>query len=192
MTIDSAEFRQKFLEHQPMNPALRASYEQELQTLLRPRLTPRMAMTGIILLVLLLAGAVGIGRSIAVGERDPLTLVGWVALAAAFCYASGLLVRDLWQRKHSPQSASAIAQSMHFAAATVTIVALLRGLQNPSDPALMFNAFFVFVFYVSCLAWRIESRIAAAQLAATEHGLRIELRLVDLVGKLRAASKLEE
>jgi len=189
MTIDPADFRQKFLEDQPVNPSLRASYEQELQALLRPRLTPRMATTGIFLLVLLLAGAVGIGRNIAVGERDPLTLVGWLALAAAFCCASYLLLRDLWQRKHSPQSASAIAQAIHFGAATITIVALLRGLQNPSDPALMFNAFFVFVFYVSCLAWRIESRIAAAQLAATEHGLRIELRLVDLDGKLRVISK---
>jgi hypothetical protein len=50
----------------------------------------------------------------------------------------------------------------------------------------MFNAFLVFVFYVACISWSLDSRIAAAELAAREQMLRIEYRLADLAERLKA------
>lgn len=170
-----------------MSPALRASYEEELERIVHPKLTPRSVSIEVSLLALLVVCMLALLCNILVVDVGPLTLVGWAMLAAALSYASYLIVRDLWQRKHSPKSASSIAQALYFAAAVITVVALLIGLQNPSDPASTFNAFFVFMFYVACLAWTIESRIAAAELAAREQMLRIEYRLADLADKLEQA-----
>jgi len=60
---------------------------------------------------------------------------------------------------------------------------LLVGIGKPSDPASLFHAFYVFVFYVTCIAWSLDNRIAAAELAAREQMLRIECRLADLAGR---------
>jgi hypothetical protein len=187
MPNQATEFRQKLLDAQEMSPALRASYEEELDRMLHPTLTHRTASIGISLLVLLVVCTLALVRNMLVVDVGPLTLVGWAIMAAAFSYASYLIVRDLWQRKHSPKSVSSIAQALYLAAAAITVVALLIGLQKPSDPASTFNAFFVFVCYVACLAWTIESRIAASELAAREQMLRIEFRLADLADKLEQA-----
>ena len=187
MPNQPTELRQKLLDAQEMSPALRASYEEELDRTLNPKLTPRSASIGALLLVLLVVCTLALVRNILVVDVGPLTLVGWAIMAAAFSYASYLIVRDLWQRKHSPKSVSLIAQSLYLAAAAITVVALLLGLQKPSDPASTFNAFFVFVCYVACLAWTIVNRLAAAELAAREQMLRIEYRLAELADKLEQA-----
>jgi len=187
MPNQATEFRQKLLDAEEMSPAMRASYEEELDRMLHPKLTSRSVWIGVSLLVLLVVCTLALVRNILVVDVGPLTLVGWAVLAAAFSYASYLIVRDLWQGKHSPQAVSSIAQALYVAAGAITVVALLLGLQNPSEPASTFNAFFVFVFYVACLAWTIESRIAAAELAAREQLLRIEYRLADLAEKLEQA-----
>jgi hypothetical protein len=187
MPNQATEFRQKLLDAQEMSPALRASYEEELDRMLNPKLTPRSASIGALLLALLVVCTLALVRNIFVVDVGPLTRVGWGIMAAAFSYASYLIVRGLLQRKHSPKSVSSIAQALYFAAAAITVVALLLGLQKPSDPASTFNAFFVFVFYVACLAWTIESRIAASELSAREQMVRIEYRLADLADKLAQA-----
>jgi len=189
MINQETEFRQKLLNAQPMSPVLRASYEEELDRMLHPKLTMRSAWIGVALLVMLVAFTLALVRNIFVFKPDLLTLTGWSVLAVAFSYASYLIVRDLWQRKHSPKSVSSIAQALCFAAGTLTAVTLLLGLQEPSDPASTFKAFFVFVFYVACLSWSIESRIAAAELASREQSLRIEFRLADLADKLERAKQ---
>jgi hypothetical protein len=185
--FNPTEFRQKLLEAEEMSPALRASYKEELDRMLHPDLTARSAASGIGLLVLLMLCTAGLVHNMFVYETNLLTLAGWAILAISFSYASHLIVRDLWRRKHAPTSASHISRAIYFAAASITVVALLVGLQKPSDPRSTFNALFVFVFYVVCLAWTLESRIGAGELAAREQMLRIEYRLADLSDKLERA-----
>jgi hypothetical protein len=184
MTDKSTELREQLFDAQEMNPALRASYQEELERLTNPALTPRSAAGGSILLLMLLVCTAGIVRSMFSYDPGPLTLVGWGTLAAVFSYASFLIVRDLWLRKHSPKSVFSISHALTFAAGTLTVVALLIGLQKPSAPASTFNAFYVFVFYVACVEWNTQSRIAAAELAAREQMLRIEYRLADIAARL--------
>jgi hypothetical protein len=184
------EFRDRLFESQEMSPAPRASYQDELDRMLNPKLTSRSAVVGSVLLVLLLVCTLGIVRNMFVYEPGPLTLLGWAVLAATFTYASFLIIRDLWLRKHSPKSAFSIAHALTFAAGTITVVALLIGLQKPSDPASTFNALYVFVFYVACVEWSTQSRIAAAELAAREQMLRIEYRLAEIAARLPESQKL--
>lgn len=184
MSDKTAEFVNRLFQSQQMSPALRASYEEELERLRSPRLTSRSAIIGGALLVMLVGFTLGLVRNMIVREADALTFTGWVILAGAFAYASYLIVHDLWRRKHSPKAVSSIAGALYFAAGVLTVVALLLGLQEPEDPASMFNAFFVFVFYVACLGWSIESRIAAAELAAREQSLRVEWLLADAAQRM--------
>jgi hypothetical protein len=130
--------------------------------------------------VLLVAGTLAIVHNILFVSVGPIVMTGWAILGAAFSYASFLIIRDLRDRKHSPKLVGSIAGAISFAAGSITVVALLAGMRNPSDPASTFKALYVFVFFVACLAWNIETRIAAAELAAREQMLRIECRLADL------------
>jgi hypothetical protein len=185
MTHKSTDFREQLFGAQEMSPALRASYQEELDRMFNPKLTPRSAVIGSVLLVLLLICTLGIVRNMFVYDLGPLTLVGWAVLAASFSYASYLIIRDLCLRRHAPKSVFSIAHALTFAAGTITVVALLIGLQKPSDPASTFNALYVFVFYVACVEWSTQSRIAAAELAAREQMLRIECRLADIAARLQ-------
>lgn len=185
MTDKSTEFREQLFSAQEMSPALRASYQEELDRMTNPKLTPRSAVVGSLLLILLLVCTAGIVRNMFVYDPGPLTLIGWGTMAATFAYVSFLIIRDLWPRKHSPKSVFSISHALTFAAGTLTVVVLLIGLQKPSDPASTFNALYVFVFYVACVEWSTQSRIAAAELAAREQMLRIECRLADIAGQLQ-------
>jgi hypothetical protein len=185
MNDKSSEFIQRLTNSEELSPALRASYQSELDAMLHPKHTRRTILPGIGLLVLLVVGMVALVRNILVVDAGPLTLTGWAILAAAFAYAAFLIVRDLREGTHSPKAVFSIAKAIGFAAGTLTVVALLMGSQNPSDPASTFHAVFVFVFYVACLAWNIDGRIAAAELAAREQMLRIECRLADLAERLQ-------
>jgi len=168
-----------------MTPALREAYLEQVEQLTHPALTPRKALPGILLLVILLACTAGIVRSMFIYRPEPLVLFVWVLLAGCFSWASLLIVRDLWQRKHSPASAASIAHSLTFVAGVATVVALLLGSSRPADPASTFNVFYMFVFYFACMEWNMGSRIAAAELAAKEQSLRIECRLADLANRFQ-------
>ena len=179
-----AEFRQKLFNSQELSPALRASYEEELERMQNPKLVTRDVVIGLALVAILTLCTAGIVRSMLFFEVGALMLIGWGILAAAFSYAAYLIIRDIGRRKHSPKSAHSIAHTLTLAAGTITVVALLMGLQQPSDPASTFNALYVFVFYVACIAWSLESHINAAELAARERSLRLECRLADIIDRL--------
>lgn len=185
MQDQTPEFRQRLFAAQEMTPALHEAYRQEVEQLLHPALTPRKALPGILLLVILLACTAGIVRSMFVYRPQPLVLLVWILLAGCFSWASLLIVRDLRRRKHSPASAASIAHGLTFVAGVATVAALLSGSSRPADPASTFNALYMFVFYFACMEWSLGSRIAASELAAKEQSLRIECRLADLAGRMQ-------
>jgi cation transport ATPase len=180
MNDKSSEFIQRLTSAQDVSPALRASYQAEMDAMLEPKLTARPALIGIAMVVALVVCAVLIVRNMFIYKVSALILASWATLAVAFSAAAYLIVRDLWRGKHSPKAAFSIAHILNFAAGAITVAALLMGLSKPSDPASMFNAFFMFVFYFACSEWAVHNRIAAAELAAREQMLRIECRLADL------------
>ena len=184
MTSPSSEFREKLLGVQEISPALRDSYRQEVDAMLRPPLTKRARMIGIVLLVLLLGCTVLIARADLVYHVRGLMLVGHIALAAGFVGASLYILRDLRRRKHTQASVRSIAGILTISAGTITVMALMLGLRSPSDPRSLFNVFYVFVFYFACAVWGLDSRIASAELSAREQALRIEYRLADLAERL--------
>jgi cytochrome bd-type quinol oxidase subunit 2 len=184
MPEPAPDLREKLLSLQEVSPAMRNSYRQELEAMLRPPLKTRSALLGIVLLVLLLGCTILIVRADVVYHVRGLMLAGHVALAVAFIAASILILRELRQRRHSQKSVASISGILTVAAGTLTVVALLIGLRSPSDPKSLFGAFYVFVFYFACAIWSIENRIASAELASREQSLRIEYRLADLAERL--------
>src|SRR6476646_8365081 len=183
---NQSKFIERLTSAQDVSPALRASYQAEMQSMLEPKLTARPALVGIVMLAVLLICSVLIIRNMFIYSVSALVLVAWSTLAIAFLVTAFLIGRDLWRGKHSPKSVFSIAHILNFAAGSVTVVSLLMGLMKPGDPASMFNAFFVFVFYFACSEWATYNRIAAAELAAREQMLRIECRLADLAEKLNS------
>jgi len=180
----SAEYLERLFDAEQISPTLRRSYQAELDAMLRPTLTPRKALLGTVLLIILLAFTAGLVRNMFVYEAKPLVLTAWTVLAVAFLCASFLIARDLWRRKHTPKAVFSIAQILTGAAGGITVLSLMLGLSQPGDPASTFSAFYVFVFYFACTSWNLENRIAAAELAAREQMLRIECRLADLAERL--------
>jgi hypothetical protein len=180
MNDKSSEFIQRLTSAQDVSPALRASYQAEMDAMLEPKLTARPALIGIVMAIALVVCAVLIVRNMLIYNVNKLTLTAWATLAVAFASAAYLIIRDLWRGKHSPKSVFSIGHVLNFAAGAITACSLLIGLSKPGDPASMFNAFFVFVFYFACSEWSVHNRIAAAELAAREQMLRIECRLADL------------
>ena len=63
-------------------------------------------------------------------------------------------------------------------------VTLLRGIQDPSNPASTFSAVLAVLLVTVGFAWGTGNRIAAATLETREHLLRLESRLVDLAERL--------
>lgn len=122
----------------------------------------------------------GIVRNLFVVSANGLTIVSWVVMAGTFAWVSYLIVRDMARRRHSPKSVFSISQALFCAGGIITVAALIAGLSDPANPASIFNAFFVFVFYYTCGEWVTNNRIAAAELAAREQMLRIEYRLAEL------------
>jgi hypothetical protein len=168
-----------------MSPALRESYQKDLDALLNPGLTARAGMAGTALVIILLVATALIARADFIYHVRGLMLVAHATLAAAFLSASILIVRDLRKRKHSPKAVSSIAGLLYGAAGIMTVIVLILGMRAPSDPKTMFGAFYIFVFYFACAVWSLENRIAAAELASREQSLRIEYRLADLAEVLK-------
>jgi hypothetical protein len=184
MTDNPTDFINRLFDSQEMSPALRASYQEELDSMLQPQLTARKAISGIVLLVVLVICTIGIVRNMLFYDAGPLTLLSWGVLAVAFSWVSFLIVRDLRRRKHSPKAAFSVTHILMTSAGAITAAALLQGLEAPNEPASTFSAFFVFVWYFACTTLALDNRIAAAELAAREQMLRIECRLVDLAERL--------
>ncbi|MBA3485085.1 MAG: hypothetical protein H0T51_25090 [Pirellulales bacterium] len=182
----SADYIQRLLDAEEISPTLRSSYQSELDAMLAPALTPRKAASGVTLLVILLVGVAALLHNLFVVEAEPLVTVGWLALLAGFGGAAFLVARDLWLKKHSKKSQFAVTYLICGAAGMLAVVTMLRGMSEPADPASTFHVLFALVFYIACLFWNLDSRIAAAELAAREQMLRIEIRLADLAERLRS------
>jgi len=163
---------------------MESAYRKEVDYLVHPPMTTRSALPGVVLLVILLGCAGLIVRNMVFHPVGGLLMTGYAVLAAGFLWAAVVILRDLRQRKHSQKSTGSVAGALTAAAGTVTVVALLIGLKNPSDPKSLFGAFYVFVFYFACALWALEARIKSAELASREQGLRIEYRLADLAERL--------
>jgi hypothetical protein len=184
MNTQSNDFLQKLYNSEQLSPAMRASYQAELDAIVQPPMTRSRAWTGVALLVVLAVCTIALVRNMFVYDPEPLTLLGWGVLVVAFSWVSILIVRDLWRQKHSPKAGRSITHALMTSAAGITVVSLLIGLNAPNEPASMFNAFFVFVWYFACVTLALDNRIAAAELAAREQMLRIEYRLADLAERL--------
>jgi hypothetical protein len=182
----SADYIRRLLDAEEISPALRGSYQNELNAMLAPALTPRKAAGGVTLLIILLVGVAALMRNLFVVEAELLVRIGWLALLVGFIGAAFLLSRDLWLKKHSKKSQFAITHLIAGAAGMITVVAMLRGMSEPADPASIFHILFALVFYIACLFWNLDSRIDAAELAAREQMLRIEYRLADLAERLKS------
>jgi hypothetical protein len=181
----SADYIQRLLDAEEISPTLRRSYQSELDEMFAPALTPRKAAPGVALLIILLVGVAALLRNLFVVEAEPLVRVGWLALLIGFGGAAFLIARDLWLKKHSKKSLFAITHLISSAAGIITVVAVLSGMSEPADPASTYRVLFALVFYIACLFWNLDSRIAAAELAAREQMLRIEYRLADLADRLK-------
>ena len=185
MPEQSDEFRRQLLASQEISRPLQQAYERELESLRNPRMTVRSALPGMLLLVLLVACTIQIGRAMLFYQVSVLMRCGYAALAVGFVAASAIIARDLLRRKHEKRSVSSIAGVLTLAAGVVTVVALILGLRAPSDPKSLFGAFYVFVFYFACAVWSLDARIASSELSAREQSLRIECRLADLAERLK-------
>ncbi len=180
MKNKSDQFVQRLFESQEISPALRASYQAEIDNLQSPRLTWRTALPGTLLLGILLVGIAAIVRNLFVVEARPHVIASWRVMGGTSIWVAYLISRDLVRRKHSTTAVSSISQAFFCASALMTVASLLAGAGDPTNPASTFHTMFVFVFYFTCAAWVTNNRIAAAELAAREQMLRIECRLADL------------
>jgi hypothetical protein len=184
MPDDSTKMIQRLFESEKMSPVLKASYQDELNNMLEPKLTTGRALPGIALLAILVVGIAAIVRNLLVFDAKPLVVLSWIVLGSAAAWAVYLIMRDLLRRRHSPKSVFSISQAFFCAGGAMTVAALLAGMSDPSNPASTFNAMFGFVFFFTCAEWVTNNRIAAAELAAREQMLRIEYRLADLAERL--------
>lgn len=184
MSDKPVDLVQRLINSEEISPALRRSYQAELDAMVAQPLTPRKAAPGVFLLVILLVGVAALIRNLLAVEAAPLVQVGWLALLIGFGGAACLIGRDLWLKKHSKKSLFAVTHLITGAAGMVTAVAVLRGMAAASDPASTFHVLFALVFYIACLFWNLDSRIGAAELAAREQMLRLEFHLADLAERL--------
>jgi len=184
MTDKNTELRNQLLKLEQMSPTVRQAYQQEIDAILHPPLTTRRKLPGIGLLVILLVCIAGLVRNLIFHRAEGLTLIGWIVLTIAFTTTAFVIMRSMWRGKFEWKPYFSIAHMLTFAAGTLTVVALVKGLSAPSNPASTFNAFYVFVFYFACVAWALENRIAAAELASREQMLRVECRLADIAERM--------
>jgi hypothetical protein len=185
MPDQNEEFRQQLLKVQEISPALRETYQRELETILQPPMTAQKRWVGTTLLIVFLVTLVLVVRADVVYAVRGLNLVAHIAFGAALLAASIYIIRDLYTRKYRQKSVYSIAMCLTIAAGTMTVIALMLGLRHQSDPKSLFGAFYVFVFYFACAMWALECRIASAELAAREQTLRIEYRLVDIADRMQ-------
>jgi hypothetical protein len=171
-----------------LTPGLHEAYLKELDALIHERHTPRSRVGGITLLVICLAVVAAEIWALMHYHRQGATFyVGAVTMLLACGCAAVWVMRDLLRGKSVRKQSLKMSELFYLAASILTVVALMRGLTKPSDPASTFNAFYVFVFLAVCAVWGLGNRIAAATLETREHLLRIESRLAEI--ESRAAAK---
>lgn len=180
MSDKPVDLVQRLINAEEISPALRRSYQAELDTMLAEPLTPRKAAPGVFLLVLLILGCAVLIRNLIVVDAKPAVQAGWLSLLIGFAAACYPIVRDLRQKKHSKKSLIAVTTYITTAAVLLTAMAMIRGMSAASEPASTFHVLFALVFLIICQFWSLDSRMSAAELASREQMLRLEFRLAEL------------
>lgn len=185
MSDKSTDLRKRLLDAQEMTPALRDACHKELAAMLEHNLTPRTRRSLFALLLLMLTfTAVGV-RALLYYYPGPLIYGVWTMFTIACAGGAILVGRSIWRGRFHWSSYFPVADAFTVAATAITVLTLGLGLSAPSDPTSVFGALYAFALLAICIAWSLHNRIAAAELAAREHMLRIECRLADMAGRLQ-------
>ncbi|HVX83667.1 MAG TPA: hypothetical protein VH253_02510 [Phycisphaerae bacterium] len=177
-------FRQNLVDSQQLTPALRDAYQQQLDAILyEPRSTKNRALAITLLLICLAVVAAEI-RALIIYSGPPFFYAAAATMLLACSAAAAWIIRDLFRPKVQRQSAFRIADLFFAASWILVVVQALRGLAASSNPASTFDLLYVLTFAGVCTAWSLASRITAAELAARENSLRLELRLATLAERL--------
>jgi hypothetical protein len=184
MSNKPTSFREQLFENEEMTPSLRDAYRKELDTLLFDTLTSRKRLPSLLFLLIMIVGAVGEVWTMIVHPGDARFYVAAMTMLVAFAFGGAWIVRDLWRGKSSRKASYKFADIFYGAAGLLTTVQLMHGMFAPNDPRSTFGAFFMFVFLFVCGAWSLRDRIAAAELSAREHMLRVECRLAELAERV--------
>src|SRR3954465_15547228 len=147
MNNKSSEFIQRLTSAQEISPALRASYQAEMDAMLEPKLKRGQKLMGMLLLIGLAAGVGGVVRNLFVVTARPIVIAGWLVLASTFSVGAWVVGRDLWRGKSSPKSEYSIPYVLRFAAAAITVMTLLAGVGAPDKTAAEFGSFFWLLFF---------------------------------------------
>src|SRR4051812_22838627 len=99
MSDKTSDFREQLLNVQGETPALRETYQKELDVLLHPPFTPWRRVTGVGLLIIFLAAVVALLRNFIVNRPGPLLFIGWTTLTIAFGWIAFVIARSLWRSK---------------------------------------------------------------------------------------------
>jgi hypothetical protein len=184
MSNKSTSFREQLFENEEMTPSLRDAYRKELDTLLYETYTPRKRLPSLLFLLIMIVGAVGEVWTMTVHAGDARFYIAATTMLVAFAFGGAWIVRDLWRGKSARKTSYKFADIFYGAAGLLTTVQLMHGMFTPNDPRSTFGAFFMFVFLFVCGAWSLRERIAAAELSAREHMLRVECRLAELAERM--------
>lgn len=182
-----ADLRDRFLalEH-PSDAEVPASYRAELAALIHPPFRWRAALPSAVLLALLL-GCIGlIVRNLIAVEVSASLRLQWTVLAGAFISAAWVIARDLWRRQHSRNGELTVANTLALAAAVVTVLVLLGGLNSGQTASATHSGLLVFVFYFACTMWSLDTRLKDRELAMREQLLLLEAKLAHIANLLDA------
>jgi hypothetical protein len=179
------EFREQLLGMQGTTPALRDEYSRALATILYHKLTPRTRAVAWAALLGCVAGAVMCVRAAIIHHDKPDARIILPTYAVVAVLAAGWIAKVLWRGGFARRSSFAVVEWLGGLFVSVFVaVTLLRGMQDPSNPASTFSAVLAVLLVMVGFAWGTGNRIAAATLETREHLLRLESRLVDLAERL--------
>lgn len=185
MPDKSVEFLQRLFDSQEMSPALRSSYQGELDAILHEPLTRRKWWGGIALLVLMVGLVIAEIYAMVVHPGSFL-LYGAAGTMMIACGMTAIWIfRDLKKEKISRKSSYKVAEIFYGAAGLLLAMQMFHGLQSASDPKSTFGLLYLFVFLSMCANWGFNNRISAAELKVREQILRVECRLADLADQLK-------
>jgi hypothetical protein len=181
MAIEPTEFRERLLDAQQTTPALREEYSRALVAIQYHRLTPRTRAVAWAALLGCLTGAVLCVRAAVIHHEKPDARIILPTYATIAVLAAGWIAWVLWRGGFARRSSFAVVEWLGGVFVSVFVaVTLLRGMQDPSNPASSFSAVLAVLLVTVGFAWGTGNRIAAATLETREHLLRLESKLVEL------------
>src|SRR3954463_8965957 len=142
MEHNPTEFRDRLLDVQPMNPALRDEYRKALDELVNHRLTPRgRSLYAVGAVVWTAAAGACVWSAFAHHSTPRADAVFWINLTVYFMVFVLLAlgsIRNAWTGAHTWRAYFHVAGMFYVAAGITVTLALLRGLRAPHDPASTF------------------------------------------------------